>query len=827
MKSPAFLHDSTFEDRQDDLERLRAAVTEGARLVELSGPVGVGKSMLARVALQRARDEGWFDATFVVPARSVRTAAELCDAIAEATTSSTTPGAAWLDALAARGSVCVLVDDLDAPDVELARALEEWLAEAPGLSFWVTRRARLGSEQGRPISVAPWPAGAGAEGPAFRLFVTEVRKTRPDYSPSEAELPFLLELLDTLEGLPLALVLTAPRLGVMGARALLHRIRSSRGNASATRDASQLAFDAALTGSWQALESWEQQALTGLTAFAADFTVDAAEAVLELGPGAPAVADVLASLRSKALLETRADVDGEVRLALLGVVRDFALRHGETGARHKAAERHRAHFGELAREALREAGSRATRVAFERRELHAVVESVLEARELTRAQAEPALWALLALGPAEGEAPALRYLALVEPVIHATRKSGADPELVARALLVSARALALSGDTLGAVRDHGHALHVALTLGSAELEYQANLGLCRTLSETRELEAAKRHALTAVELAAKSRDRRGEAEALVALARVEARLGSAKPVLLLERAAAVFDAAGLVTERHAALLELAGAHLDRGAPEDARRALTAAKSLALPRPSRLADVVEARIAVDESTLTAPGPELRRLVGEAQRASDALAEATARALFGFASVEAGELGEAHAQLSLAKDERRLDAGAHEAIAATLAWLDVCFLSDAGARPAFQALPIASAWTRLALRACAREPGGTSGSPRALAVADDGRWFRTPDGKSVSLERRRPLAKLLSELARAREGGPGVLDWQALQAAGWPGEKVLPAAGAHRVRVAISTLRKLGLGELLVTRGSGYCLSPEVALARDPSHDFETS
>jgi hypothetical protein len=46
------------------------------------------------------------------------------------------------------------------------------------------------------------------------------------------------------------------------------------------------------------------------------------------------------------------------------------------------------------------------------------------------------------------------------------------------------------------------------------------------------------------------------------------------------------------------------------------------------------------------------------------------------------------------------------------------------------------------------------------------------------------------------------------------AGWPGERVLPDAGANRVYVALATLRKMGLKEVLKSNDSGYFLDPAV-------------
>ncbi len=52
---------------------------------------------------------------------------------------------------------------------------------------------------------------------------------------------------------------------------------------------------------------------------------------------------------------------------------------------------------------------------------------------------------------------------------------------------------------------------------------------------------------------------------------------------------------------------------------------------------------------------------------------------------------------------------------------------------------------------------------------------------------------------------------------LLAAGWPGEKVLPFAGRNRVHVALTTLRGMGLRDVLLSDGDGYHLDPSVPLS----------
>ena len=97
---------------------------------------------------------------------------------------------------------------------------------------------------------------------------------------------------------------------------------------------------------------------------------------------------------------------------------------------------------------------------------------------------------------------------------------------------------------------------------------------------------------------------------------------------------------------------------------------------------------------------------------------------------------------------------------------------------------------------------------------LVISADGRWFQLPTGRKVTLMRRRSLRLVLRRLLEERLSRPGsALSVDDLLEAGWPGERVVPHAGAARVYVAISTLRKMGLREFLVSRDDGYLLDPD--------------
>lgn len=89
---------------------------------------------------------------------------------------------------------------------------------------------------------------------------------------------------------------------------------------------------------------------------------------------------------------------------------------------------------------------------------------------------------------------------------------------------------------------------------------------------------------------------------------------------------------------------------------------------------------------------------------------------------------------------------------------------------------------------------------------------------PDGPPLSLERRGALRRLMLALAVARRDAPGkALSWEALLAAGWPGENPAILAAKNRVYVAVAQLRTLGLRDVLLRDDAGYMLDPEKPLA----------
>jgi tetratricopeptide (TPR) repeat protein len=98
-----------------------------------------------------------------------------------------------------------------------------------------------------------------------------------------------------------------------------------------------------------------------------------------------------------------------------------------------------------------------------------------------------------------------------------------------------------------------------------------------------------------------------------------------------------------------------------------------------------------------------------------------------------------------------------------------------------------------------------------------LAADGAWFGMNEQTKVDLLRRGSLRRILAALVQAHRAHPGTgVDQQALLAHGWPGERLLTEAASTRLRVAIATLRRLGLRDVLLTRDDGYLLDPSAPI-----------
>jgi hypothetical protein len=219
----------------------------------------------------------------------------------------------------------------------------------------------------------------------------------------------------------------------------------------------------------------------------------------------------------------------------------------------------------------------------------------------------------------------------------------------------------------------------------------------------------------------------------------------------------------------------------------------------------------------------------------------------RALPAWARTALCQLAALSGSFSLCEAEQALDLRAHHpsvpsVIDALAELCDACCLvSEAGGglpESRFRLYESVRALATCEASASAREIAASTpvlrllprmpptGEP-VLVVGRPAHWFSMAAQDRVDLSTRAPLQRILECLVDARAARPGTgVSSDELVAAGWPAERMSRSAGLHRVHVAVATLRKMGLGAMLVTNRAGYLLGPHVAISREARQPNET-
>ncbi len=105
-------------------------------------------------------------------------------------------------------------------------------------------------------------------------------------------------------------------------------------------------------------------------------------------------------------------------------------------------------------------------------------------------------------------------------------------------------------------------------------------------------------------------------------------------------------------------------------------------------------------------------------------------------------------------------------------------------------------------------------------RTLFVARDGEYFTVSGGPRVDLGTKGPLRRIFRAVVTAHRTCPRRgLTVNEVFDAGWFGERAQPGALSGRVYSAISKLRRMGLGDVLVRTDAGYLLDPRCCVIEE--------
>lgn len=325
--------------RDSELAWLRER--RAARRLLITGPGGIGKTMLLRAA--HAENDGVW-----IPASDATDLATLVAAVQRAlgvSIAAGDPAEQVTQALAARGAVTLYLDNLEQAAEPARTLLDRWYADAPDARVIATSRVRLRA-QGEEIlaldALAVPPEGAPvtdvAAWPGLALFVERATRARPSLGDDSAMLPAAAAITRAVDGVPVCLELAAARVRHLPLDAILANLPrrpealladpdSQRPRHGAIRDL--VAWSLAL------LPPGVRGVAAALSLLRGPFSFADAEAV---AGDAVWVGDALAALVDHSLLR----MHGGDRYSWLASIRVVLV--GELAADDPARARHARHF---------------------------------------------------------------------------------------------------------------------------------------------------------------------------------------------------------------------------------------------------------------------------------------------------------------------------------------------------------------------------------------------------------------------------------------------------------------------------------------------------
>jgi predicted ATPase len=874
---------TSFVGRETALLAIDESFSGAGRLTTLVGPPGMGKTRLAtRYAQTRGgtyRPGGaWFcDLTLA------RDAADASGAVCATLGIQTTQlrdelggdelGRAIGRALAARGATLLVLDNFEQL-VHAADVVTSWYREAPELRLLVTSRERLRVPGERALELGPLDL-PGDSADAAEILETEAARLYSDRAraagasePSGGDAKAIGALVRALDGIPLAIELAAARARTLAPSDILQRL-TQRFEVLKARDARasrHATLERAIDWSWNLLEPEEQEALAQCSVFAGGFSLEAAEKVVVLGNGHETpLFEVIDALCDKSLVTAR-PAEQTRRFGMYVSIRDYASAKLGVADGRRATDRHASYYLEQAEVWASAFANRADTKARDalRREQENLVAIYRRttAPPRTVARDMSAIRAVLALYPAlESQGPLDELLAMVDAAVKLAERQEIPPAQLARTLFARGCTYGFRGKVREGISDLERALRVAESVGEEPVMGEALVWLSVRYRHAGRFAEALDACDRAYPILERAGYKRMMGLSLAVRGRLRGELGRAAEARVdNERGMAIFRELGDRWYEGLTLANLGQLDMQAGDLDEARwyyeQALLAFREVKDPRYEGLylaylgsldwetEDLDTARTRLFESiailerarTLNT-APLFRGVLGgvlaelgdvegallELDRADNALVDAGVPAHVAAIHCHRGHLELARAKVAAArnnpKDAQRLRDAARARVSTAKS------LTEASVTGAQARLVDCSDDVRFAVRMLERAlgPEATGDESGLLDVGTDARWFAVGGNAKVDLTRRGPIRLILLALVESRLARPGVaLRQEQLLRAGWPGERVLADAGSKRVRVAVSTLRRLGLEQLLVTRDDGYLLDPRAEVLREEEH-----
>jgi predicted ATPase/DNA-binding CsgD family transcriptional regulator len=332
---------TTFVGRGAELSALKSLLPT-ARMVTLTGAGGSGKTRLA-AELGRACLDLWPGGVWWVELAPVDDPLQLPDVVAAALR---LPGRGQtqevVTALLAARRAVLFLDNCEHLVAACAEFCQAALQSCQELTVIATSRETLGVS-----GEVRWPVSSMPATDAVQLFEARARLVVPDFNVTVSNLEAVTQICARVDGMPLAIELTAARLDMLTEQELLSQLSDRFGllkAASRTAPERQQTMMATIDWSYRLLTKDEALLFRRLSVFRGGFTLESAQAIC--GDGiAGIILDLLAGLVRKSMVVAGRGEGSHSHYRLLESQLAYAeVRLQETGELELARRRHYEYF---------------------------------------------------------------------------------------------------------------------------------------------------------------------------------------------------------------------------------------------------------------------------------------------------------------------------------------------------------------------------------------------------------------------------------------------------------------------------------------------------
>lgn len=325
---------TSFIGRGREIEELKALLlNQKKRLVTLTGPSGTGKT---RLAMQAGAEmiQNYPDGVWMINLLSITGAREVPYSIALALqiklSNDGDPRGQIIAHLQEKR--CLLILDNFEHVIDAARFMSGLLLDCPHTTCLVTSQhlLQISGEHEYPLDPLELPPldvslSDISRYSCLQLFIERAKTARANFSLTEENIGTVAEICNRLDGLPLAVELTAALARGMTPQQILPRLKDRFKLLASSRrdlDPRQRSLRGAIDWSYELLNEDEKSLFSELSVFAGDFNMDAVEQVCET----PGCFELVYDLRDKSLLRATESGD-EIRYSMLSTLREYAQEH--------------------------------------------------------------------------------------------------------------------------------------------------------------------------------------------------------------------------------------------------------------------------------------------------------------------------------------------------------------------------------------------------------------------------------------------------------------------------------------------------------------------